>query len=133
VVEIIVRNSARCSSCGDEIVSRHRHDFATCSCGNLSVDGGTAYLRRAVREQDTVEETSLVVEADEEPRTHTLEHSGIELYNVHHSVLCAGRPCPLHNRSPHPLRAWAQVWHDGHMMRVDPETGRYVIDPDEPG
>lgn len=43
---MIVRNSAKCLSCGDEIESTHRHDFVTCSCGGLFVDGGRDYLRR---------------------------------------------------------------------------------------
>jgi len=33
-------------SCGDKIVSKHRHDFVTCTCGAVSVDGGQSYLRR---------------------------------------------------------------------------------------
>ena len=45
--EKIIRNSARCKKCGEEIESRHRHDFRSCSCGAISVDGGRAYLRRA--------------------------------------------------------------------------------------
>lgn len=43
---MIVRNVARYDECGDVIESKFRHNFAKCSCGNLSVDGGTAYLRR---------------------------------------------------------------------------------------
>lgn len=42
----IIRNSARCLVCGDEIESTHVHDYSTCSCGNLSVDGGRSYLLR---------------------------------------------------------------------------------------
>lgn len=42
----ILRNAARCGECGDEIESRHRHDFQQCSCGNIFVDGGTSYIRR---------------------------------------------------------------------------------------
>lgn len=44
--DIIIRNSARCPKCNDEIVSQHRHDFVRCSCGALGVDGGTSYRRR---------------------------------------------------------------------------------------
>lgn len=44
--EIILRNSARCLHCGDEVESTHRHDFRTCGCGELSVDGGHDYIRR---------------------------------------------------------------------------------------
>ena len=43
---MIVRNSAKCLVCGDEIESTHRHDFRSCSCGNHSVDGGKSYIRR---------------------------------------------------------------------------------------
>jgi ribosomal protein S27AE len=44
--EIIIRNSARCPRCGDEIVSRHKHDFVRCSCEFMAVDGGSSYLKR---------------------------------------------------------------------------------------
>lgn len=53
----ITRNSARCLDCGDEIVSVHRHDFVTCSCGNVSVDGGKDYLKRSYQ-SDRWEDTS---------------------------------------------------------------------------
>lgn len=43
----VVRNAARCRLCGDLLESKHRHDFKSCSCGALSVDGGLAYVRRS--------------------------------------------------------------------------------------
>jgi len=43
---MIERNAIKCRSCGDEIESTHRHDFKTCSCGKVAVDGGKEYLRR---------------------------------------------------------------------------------------
>ena len=43
---MIVQNAACCLTCGDFIVSKHRHDFVTCTCGAMSVDGGQEYLRR---------------------------------------------------------------------------------------
>jgi hypothetical protein len=56
VLQRIVRNSARCLECFEEVESKNTHDFVTCSCGNLSVDGGKDYLKRSF---DTVwEETS---------------------------------------------------------------------------
>lgn len=39
-------NAARCEACGDVVRSRNRHDFRTCTCGALSVDGGSWYARR---------------------------------------------------------------------------------------
>lgn len=44
---MILCNKAQCTICGDVIESRHRHDFVTCKCGALSVDGGLDYLKRS--------------------------------------------------------------------------------------
>lgn len=53
----IKRNAARCKLCGDIIESAFRHHFVTCSCGNLSVDGGTDYIRRGFANgQDSYED-----------------------------------------------------------------------------
>lgn len=41
-----MENAAHCQSCNSVIRSTHRHDFRSCECGRLSVDGGTWYLRR---------------------------------------------------------------------------------------
>jgi len=43
---VIIQNAVTCLACGDFIVSKHRHDFVTCTCGAVSVDGGQSYLRR---------------------------------------------------------------------------------------
>ena len=43
---MIIQNAVICNKCGEFIVSKHRHDFVTCHCGAISVDGGQAYLRR---------------------------------------------------------------------------------------
>lgn len=43
----IVRNMAQCLKCKDVITSYHGHDYKTCTCGSLSVDGGMNYLKRA--------------------------------------------------------------------------------------
>ena len=39
----------RCRNCGDEIQSLHRHDYVTCSCGDISIDGGDDYCKMQVR------------------------------------------------------------------------------------
>lgn len=52
----IILNRAKCLSCGDVITSFNRHDYVTCSCGKLSVDGGQDYLRRAYNDALFVEE-----------------------------------------------------------------------------
>lgn len=42
----IEKNKARCGACGDVVMSLHRHDFKSCRCQRLAVDGGQSYLRR---------------------------------------------------------------------------------------
>lgn len=39
-------NSAQCLNCMEVIRSKNRHDYVTCSCGNVSVDGGSWYIKR---------------------------------------------------------------------------------------
>lgn len=39
-------NAAQCHTCEDVIRSVTRHDFVTCKCGGISVDGGESYNRR---------------------------------------------------------------------------------------
>jgi len=39
------KNKAKCALCGDIIESKSRHDFVSCSCGNIFVDGGNDYWR----------------------------------------------------------------------------------------
>lgn len=43
----IIKNCIKCKNCGDVIVSEYRHDYVSCSCGRVAVDGGNDYLRRA--------------------------------------------------------------------------------------
>ena len=40
-------NKVKCLKCGDIIESKTYHDFVTCKCGNISVNGGNEYKRRA--------------------------------------------------------------------------------------
>lgn len=42
----ILRNSAFCAVCGDSLISKHRHDYVSCKCGAIAIDGGVTYLRR---------------------------------------------------------------------------------------
>ena len=48
----IVRNSFRCKKCNDIIQSNSRHDFKSCQCGAVAVDGGLDYLRRIGTQED---------------------------------------------------------------------------------
>ena len=48
---MIIKNAIRCNICGNEIESKHRHDFVQCKCGACAVDGGHDYLRRCFKEE----------------------------------------------------------------------------------
>jgi len=60
----LVVNRAKCLECGDEIQSNHRHDYVFCSCGSLSVDGGSEYLKRSWNDKTVFEELSLYEDDD---------------------------------------------------------------------
>lgn len=40
----IYMNVAKCTRCGWIIRSKNRHDYQTCKCGAVSVDGGSWYV-----------------------------------------------------------------------------------------
>ena len=58
---MIIKNVIRCNICGDEIESKHRHDFVECSCGACAVDGGHDYLRRCFKEEGCYTDISVCV------------------------------------------------------------------------
>lgn len=57
----IIMNKIRCKKCGDVIESISVHDFKTCKCGAVSVDGGHYYLKRCGNSKDW-EELSETIE-----------------------------------------------------------------------
>lgn len=59
---MIIRNAAQCARCGDVVESKYQHDFASCSCGAIFVDGGKEYLRAGGKLEDFI---SLVETVDE--------------------------------------------------------------------
>jgi hypothetical protein len=126
----LVRNQAKCLLCGDVLVSRFRHDFVTCSCGGLSVDGGQAYTRRAAGDASTWEEQSVYADQPPVRGDHQLEHSDVVLHNVHPAGTCYGAHCTIHAMSDHSLRSCEQVWRGGMMWRRC-EHGVEHPDPDD--
>lgn len=62
----IIQNSALCLNCNTEIISRHRHDFKWCECGNLAVDGGKDYIKRSGGHLGGIKETSIVKEVKDD-------------------------------------------------------------------
>lgn len=60
----IIRNSAKCLNCGDDIESKHVHDFVMCTCRNIFVDGGHEYLRQGARDMSQIKNTSITEDND---------------------------------------------------------------------
>lgn len=52
-------NQAMCTLCNDVITSRNKHDYSVCRCGNLSVDGGSWYLKRSAKDTGSCKEMSI--------------------------------------------------------------------------
>jgi hypothetical protein len=50
----------QCMACGDVIYSRARHDYRSCTCGKIAIDGGFEYTRVIGTEWDS---TQLIVNA----------------------------------------------------------------------
>ena len=48
--EVIIANKGQCRLCNDIIESHHRHDYVTCKCGEVSVDGGKSYMKRSAKD-----------------------------------------------------------------------------------
>ena len=44
-------NAVECPKCGYIIYSRARHDFRTCNCGAVSIDGGFDYWKIGCAEE----------------------------------------------------------------------------------
>lgn len=64
----LLENSAQCLECDTRIVSMTRHDFVTCRCGKVSVDGGHEYARR-VFDGDNWVDTSIYIGGNDAPDT----------------------------------------------------------------
>lgn len=59
---MIIKNCVKCKSCGDIIISTHRHDFKRCSCGRVAIDGGHDYLKRSFTDSpDDFEELEILL------------------------------------------------------------------------
>lgn len=54
----ILSNKAQCKLCKDIIESVHRHDFVSCKCDEIFVDGGKDYLRRGAKDFNNLVEMS---------------------------------------------------------------------------
>ena len=61
---MIIRNRAQCNKCHEIIESKHVHDFVSCKCGAISVDGGRDYLKRSAKNWDDLIDLSEETEVE---------------------------------------------------------------------
>lgn len=54
----IKTNKIKCLNCNDIIESTHVHDFKTCRCKSVSVDGGKEYMKRSFTDINLIEDLS---------------------------------------------------------------------------
>lgn len=96
---MIISNQAHCLICDDKPYSAHVHNYVSCKCGNLSVDGGQHYLKRNAKDFSQVREMS--IELDDEHvkliETYAQESidSGRNALGISFAVLRAVRDCGL--------------------------------------
>lgn len=55
----------KCRNCGDTVFSRARHDFRSCSCGKVSIDGGFSGYTKVCGNADDFEYTSVTLDKSE--------------------------------------------------------------------
>lgn len=60
----IVFNGVKCLVCGELIQSRSVNDYVTCSCKNVSVDGGNVYSHISAQNVDKAEQFVLYEDDD---------------------------------------------------------------------
>ena len=52
----LIFNSVICLECNEQLISRHQHDYKTCSCPNETmVDGGNSYQRHGGKNLNLVQ------------------------------------------------------------------------------
>ena len=69
---IIQKNKAKCLHCGDIVISSPEKKTETCSCGKLTVKGGTSFIMRTGKRDVDYKEMSTfnydaMPEVNEEP------------------------------------------------------------------
>ena len=58
----------RCPQCGDTVFSRAQHDFRTCSCGSVFMDGGLEYSRYGFLKEGFKNPEIVTVEINQTPQ-----------------------------------------------------------------
>ena len=79
--KIIIINRVLCEKCNDIVVSNSNHDFVSCHCGNISIDGGKYYLKRSWENDPNFIELSEQIEIPEDYKVDDNSLKQMDLYN----------------------------------------------------
>lgn len=79
----ILFNRARCRRCGTFLESKTVHDFRTCACGAISIDGGREYIHHVAVDWDFFEDLCEYEELID-------PHTGVKLTPSWHGEDCQG-------------------------------------------
>lgn len=104
---MIIRNAAKCAVCNDVIQSTHSHDYVSCQCDEISIDGGNRYLRRMAKNINNLIDISISTDESFIPHSVELENTNSTIA-AHHPDTCIGKQCALHKRTEHEMRKWEQ-------------------------
>jgi len=74
----IITNKVKCRLCGDVIESTYRNDIKSCKCGEITVDGGTDYIRRGWQT-----DRANIIELSEYEEEHKIPEEEIRLFQDH--------------------------------------------------
>ena len=67
---VLTRNAVKCLVCNSVLESRHRHDYAQCSCPDeVATDGGLDYQRISAKDLDLIENLCEYVEMTDDEYT----------------------------------------------------------------
>ena len=67
---VLTRNAVKCLVCNSVLESRHRHDYAQCSCPNeVATDGGLNYQRISAKDLNLIENLCEYVEMTDDEYT----------------------------------------------------------------
>ena len=67
---VLTRNAVKCLVCNSVLESRHRHDYAQCSCPNeVATDGGLDYQRISAKDLDLIENLCEYIEMTDDEYT----------------------------------------------------------------
>lgn len=78
----MIVQAIHCSKCNDIIYSRARHDFHSCMCGSISIDGGRDYTKIAWNsgEVDYPKDFSLILHGITQEMLYQDWNKGIDNY-----------------------------------------------------